>query len=667
MVHLHGYVGSVDERTDPQLVFNWQEYLRTISEAGRGSWQTRFRGEYQTAPFIILGARLSDELDVLEVVRAGNFSAKYGLPSLVVRPDITPFEKQEYERWGLTPVSTSAEDFFRYVVKALAARAPDPGATEYSTRYTDRVFVPLGRAYGTIGHDFYGGHTPEWSDIQAGLDAVPPWLEELVDDLSPPGSYGDVQMLFLIRGDPFTGKSTSLLRLASRLHDMGWSPILLAGRERIDWGETLQYFRSRPSAVLIVDGVVTDANDIAELLRRAKGLGQRLLVFGAERERHTEHIRRVIPAKMVIGLESTLFVEPTNAFWGQIVQRRRVAARLGRLEGVDDRTTQLHFVAHGRELFSALASLEDASGFIDRGLSVYKELPGRNQTAFAVIALLARFGQPAPISAICMAAGLQIQALIGDIQPGGSLAQWVVQDPLESGYVRLRHRYLGDLIVSPHALPHHTVPLRDVASSVCIALADQISPMTIRQKTIPHRIVASLMDLENVQALCGTEDVDDWYVSVESAYGWSARFWEQRALGLSHMLVLDRAYSYAQRAVSLHPDAFTLNTLGTVLMRRAAEVTTALSPNQRKGYWREAVDALAQSRERGEGRFEHPFITFFTYTLRLVGVNSEMDAEFFLLAEQAFRDWRGEAGRLDFFDSPQMRRLVSEYPPEWRT
>jgi hypothetical protein len=190
-----------------------------------------------------------------------------------------------------------------------------------------------------------------------------------------------------------------------------------------------------------------------------------------------------------------------------------------------------------------------------------------------------------------------------------------------------------------------------------------MSPKTIRRKTIPHRIVASLMDLENVQALCGTPDVDDWYAGLEAPYGWSARFWEQRALGLSDSL--DRAFSYAKRAVELHSDAFTTNTLGTVLMRRAVDPGGLAGPQQQR-YWRDALAALVRSREHGDDRFEHPFMTFFTYTLRLLSCAAPLDKEWHLRAEQAFADWRAEAQRLSYFGNASLRRIIDDFPSEWR-
>lgn len=552
------------------------------------------------------------------------------------------------------------------MTEAVQAISPTEVEGEYTTRYTTRALLPLttepfDRPH---GHDFYGGHAPEWADVLDDLDAIPAWLTALVEELGDPSDASSVQLLYLIKGPPFAGKSTALLRLGRELGERGWQPILLIGRERIEYEATLTYFRTRPRAILLIDGVTQDAGDVGELLRRSESAAQRLLVLAADRERHTPHISNVIAPKHLVGVEAMVFVEPTNNFWSDVLKRRGTRARLGRLEGESARNQQLHFVQHGRDLFSALASLEDASGFIDRGLEVYRELPAGMQTAFAAVALLGWFGLPAPVPSVSATSGVTVRALGDAMRPGGALAQWIIPDGFEVGYVRLRHRYLGDLLLTSFAEPHHRTRLSEVAQDLCLSLADQVGPKAIQRKTVPQRIVASLMDLEAVQLLCRSSYVDDWYEALQAEYRWNARYWEQRALGLP--LVPDRAYSYARRAVGIRADAFTLNTLGTVLMRRAVEESGGMGPAHRKAYWREGLEALVRSREVGAGRFEYPFVTFFAYTLRLLAVEHNMDREWYMQAEQGFRDWRAEAARLDFFDSAQIRRLVGDFPGEWR-
>lgn len=138
--------------------------------------------------------------------------------------------------------------------------------------------------------------------------------------------------------------------------------------------------------------------------------------------------------------------------------------------------------------------------------------------------------------------------------------------------------------------------LSNIALSMCLALADRMGVHSIQNKTLEHRIVRSLMDLDTVRLMLPAPEVDDWYAQLESAFDWNARYWEQRALALTDSL--ERAFSYARRAVNRHRDSFSLNTLGTVVMRRAvADDLGSLSTNQRRSYWTEALEALSESRE----------------------------------------------------------------------
>jgi len=338
LVHLHGYVGDIESRADPKLVFDLLDYIGAVRQADRGNWQTRFRGDYQVRPMIILGATLSEELDFLDVVRRGSASASYGAPSVIVRPGISEFDEQEYRRWGLIPVSTTAEEFIRFLIESVRAASPAPVPDVYETLYTERVFLPLTLDTEAFpppaGHDFYGGHSPEWADVIEELDAVPNWLINFVTaEVSSPDEVDTIQRLFLFRGPPFCGKSTALLRLGRELGERGWQPIYVIGHERLEWEATIEYFRTRPRAVILIDGLAQDAGDVAELLRRAKQADLRLLVFAAERERHIPHIRNAVPFKYLVGTETTLFVEPTNALWLEILGKRSDHARLGRLDG----------------------------------------------------------------------------------------------------------------------------------------------------------------------------------------------------------------------------------------------------------------------------------------------------------------------------------------------
>lgn len=94
----------------------------------------------------------------------------------------------------------------------------------------------------------------------------------------------------------------------------------------------------------------------------------------------------------------------------------------------------------------------------------------------------------------------------------------------------------------------------------------------IQARTLPFKLARAFMNSELVEQLVEPNEVDPWYERLREEYDWHARYGEQRALAMHSDY--DRALSYASRGVARHRDAFSLNTLGTVLMRRATDSTT---------------------------------------------------------------------------------------------
>jgi hypothetical protein len=665
IVHLHGYVGELEKRDEPQLVFTLEQYLGVLRTTDLGNWQTRFRGEYPSAPVIVIGARLHEEVDLAGVIQTGNNSADFGYPSLIVRPNLTDFERDEYREWGLLPVSASAEDFLELLRSALKDREEAAKGDAYSTRYTRSTFFELtGRkaAYSRpAGHDFYGGHEPQWLDILENRDAVPKWVKDLSSEIGPPQDYANVPRLYYLHGDPFSGKSVGLLRLARELARLGWRPAYLTGQERLDVEEALRYFADRPNGLLIVDDLRPELSEIANLLSRADQSGQRMVVVGAERRSSLYHTRRVVSAKYLVGVESRLFVEPTSGFWTAILLKRHRAGRLGILESEDRQAWRLHFVRHQFELFSSLASLEDAEGFIDRGLRVIGSIEPSLRVAFAGVGLFAAVGLEAPVSAVAASSGMSVSGFLTACEPNGVLSEWIALDERAPGFVRMRHRYLGELLLRSESRQEHGVDLPSLLQDLLISISDRVGFESIMRKDFYHRAASQLMDLALVRRVLRVDDVDNWYEQLSSQYGWNARFWEQRALGLPDQL--DRAFSYAKRAVSRHEDAFTLNTLGTVLMRRAAHPST--SDASRRRYWSEGNAALVASREDGRGRYELPFLTFFGQTQRVRDAVGTLPTSWEAEVREAVRSWLREAVKGEVTIDHDLRSMIAALPPEW--
>lgn len=615
IVHLHGYVGQIQRRVDPELTFSLQEYLASVRAADTATWHSTFRYIFSTAPLIILGATLSEELDFLEVVRRGNTSEKYGYPSVIVRPEISAFERDEYRRWGLTPVIATADTFIAALHESLGSIEVRPSEL-YGNRYTIRTFVAPSDVVQIPrkDHDFFGGDHPQIDDIRSGYDAVPRWLTSLVDEIGQP--YGDSKStrLYLLHGSAYSGKSTAVIRLAIELESRGWTPYFLAGQERLDPEELLKFFADRPDSVLVLDEVRWEADDLRACFQLFKEKQSRLIVIGSERTSRIELVRKSIGDRYIAGLNSSLFIEPTSELWSAILDVRGRHARLGRLERSSDRARKLHFADHAHDLYSSLAALEDAKGFLSRTTAEIERLGVAEREVLALLGIAAYQGLPLPVglaSAVTSLSHWDVERAIDH----GPLYDWVRRGLPEPGIISLRHRFLGDRIAEGEIDLMIERGIGELVADACVVLAPQVNIDAIRSRTLSFRLTRALMNAELVERLVGRDLVDAWYERLRESYDWHARYWEQRALAMRSDL--ERAQSFASRAVRRHRDAFSLNTLGTILMRRA--IASAESESTTMIYWREATGALRESRQVGRGRFEHPYVTCFVYTHRLLG------------------------------------------------
>ena len=118
IVHLHGIAGRMGEADldDDTLVFSLTEYARTV--ANPESWHRVFFDEFAERPFVVLGAKLTEEFDLVEALSLGTAAeVQTGYPSVVVLPSTTSLQREELEAAGVHVVESEGERFIRALVE----------------------------------------------------------------------------------------------------------------------------------------------------------------------------------------------------------------------------------------------------------------------------------------------------------------------------------------------------------------------------------------------------------------------------------------------------------------------------------------------------------------------------------------------------------------------
>jgi hypothetical protein len=126
---------------------------------------------------------------------------------------------------------------------------------------------------------------------------------------------------------------------------------------------------------------------------------------------------------------------------------------------------------------------------------------------------------------------------------------------------------------------------------------------------------------------------------------------------------LEPAMSYAETAVERNRDSFTLNTLGTILLRTATNPAYSGAAGT-MALFRKGVGNLRESLELGQGQFPHPYTTFFTHTLNYVKMHYN-DKEIDRDIVKEWEWWYKKAQSSPFYSSPQKYEQLDSFNVRW--
>lgn len=652
LIHLHGKASRAHR--DPELVFDMSGYLNAAASQHR--WHRIFGDTYPVEPFLVIGASLDEEVDLQAVLDQGHTGAS-DHPSLIVLKDITPLQAEEYRSYGLVPVEATAGDFFAAVGSLLphylleltaeeALKAADtvPEVMSFLSQWQRLTLdaVPPAR---DRRHDFYAGHEPFWRDVIEDLPSQRDKSDSVASQLTAEVPIGQ-NAIIVLHGEAFTGKSTFTLTVAKALLERGFMPFMHTGERAPDLRAVIYWCQRNPRTVLLLDDAADFARDVEAMAGRASEAAVTLRVLAADRTNRARHVQDVLlgtPHETV-----TLSRSLSNGEIRRLVGKLDDKRRLGQLTGTSRDAQVKYFYEHSRELFSGMAALERGRGFVARIRDEYEAVTSSDaRLLLGAVAIVSSLGYGLPLTITKHAVGLtgrEVEALVSE----GELADLLY---VRRASVSPRHRIYGEIVME-HCLEVEERFSR--ARDLALALAPHVSPAAITASTVHYRIARSLMTVDTLLRLLNRDKdaVLDWYEALQDAYDWNARYWEQRALAALEVGSYEPAYSWALEAVVRRRDSFTLNTVGTILMRRAvSEATASTWPTESV---ERALDALTEARDLEAAESEYPFITLFTYLVRLVQTVTERDDAL----DQQLRDvWNGWYIRMLGLDAATQARL----------
>jgi len=667
IVHLHGFADGTDN-----LIFSIAEYIKAITI--RKTWHPVFGDEYQGEPFIIIGARIRDEIDFAESIRLGNKSREQlGRPSIIVLKRITGLERSEFKKYGLVPVESDAKAFIEKLIPEVVdletklAKTVVPGS--YPTLpFEARIFLEQFRSLRTnkeeqiipFGHDFYAGYEPSWADILNDYDVRFESIENIYQELVPIINDDTNQRIYYYSGDPGSGKSAILLRIARDLIALGKDVFLFRGEERLNIDSIVWWLKHSSNTILLFDNIADFLAEVGELCNVCREEKVKLLIVATERVKREGVIIDELEYNYLQKYKKTHLGRLSDSDIHKLIEKLKTEGRLGKITRKFIGEQRDYFrKTSKRQLFPAMADLEGGLGFVRRVAKEYREDIKSQELkhAYALVCIAHDLGYALPIGIVSSAVGISANKLIDEVSSGGQLFRIVI--PAKKG-LKARHRVIASNIVER---VFGNKERFELIKTLAIRLSPHISISAIQQKTLYYRIIKELMDERIILDRLNYELAQKFYAELRPYYDWDARYWEQRALAESRMGHLQPAMSYAETAVDRNRDTFTLNTLGTILLRTASSPEYSGAAGTRDLYWK-GVDSLHESLDVGHGSFPHPYTTFFTHTLSYVQLhfkNQEIDRD--IIKEWEWWYKRAQDSRL--YSSPEKYEQLSGYNISW--
>jgi hypothetical protein len=194
--------------------------------------------------------------------------------------------------------------------------------------------------------------------------------------------------------------------------------------------------------------------------------------------------------------------------------------------------------------------------------------------------------------------------------PLASLVNWFDRE-----YLRPRHRVIAERTVARCISREE---LEDVSRRLAIALAPYVSPFSFKRRTSEARLARELMDADGpILGRIGPH-ADKWFESIRELWGWTSRYWEQRALVALRTNHYGRARDFAQQAVGIERHRFPLATAGLTHVV-SSQRDRGLGWQEREQLFRDGVRMLQDAvREDTNGPLTvHPYDILLTHVPRI--------------------------------------------------
>lgn len=652
IVHLHGSARTPSKG----VVFTIDEYNEYILRPR--SWPIRFQEVLSDNPFVILGAALHHEVDLISSLRTRSAGRSRIEPTIAVMPNPSAMDIEDFAQWNIKIFDGTAEQFLVRMRDSLVEarvrlvptgpnRAPSPTLVSFLERWR-----PIARTPRSPWHDYLGGEEPQYADaasdsiVERSMQAA---IIRAVEQGEP----------VLIYGPPFSGKSSVALSSLRQLENQDWRVFSFDGDSEFDHLAVIAKLRENPESILYIDFASEFTSSIQRLLQHAETVGIPVRLVAVARSGPIEQLRAT-RRFTEFEIPETLTEKELILLWTKLKQSNRLVRPWSAMKGMPTFNELKN--AGVTSMSRAISVLVLGEAFESRVQRDYRSIADPSVRSVAILAALgSRVSGGITLGVVAVALGISAR-LIEDKLATDNMGASIVR--LDNGRLRLRHRFFSEYLTDSVVLQKE---MKDVVTGLCFALAPQLSLDAIKHRTWAHRMSRHVLDHDQLSNLIGRSELDNFYTTIEGAFSWNARFWEQRALAADkdHASVIAR--QYANRALETYRDSYTLNTVATILLRQI-KYRDNLSPADQgrvhEGFW-DAVVYLREARNTAKATSEHPFVNFFTNVIRYGRWQIRTSGELSFAVRKEWNEWYRLAQESSAYVTPERLAGLQQYQHEW--
>ena len=628
IVHLHGFVREPEKK----YVFSTSEYGRVTR--GQNPWMHVLSELLSSEPFIIAGTSLNEsDLEYYLSGRTESSPRKNRGPSILVEPSPDTVTEHDCARHGLILVKATLAEFLSWLDEKIGKA---PTVAELSIPSKENIFYPkppnlkqiaffsafeLVRPITTSTSvsqlsPFFYGRAPTWSDLAISVD-IPTDDELRLSSKSRTflESNSMQKSLFCVQGEPGSGKTTMIRRVAYDLAREGRIVFSLIGRAAIDMEIIVVCLSvvTKPYALLI-DNAADHAQFINSILNHPQ-LSTPFLIIAAERSYRLEHIERLLG-------DFNLEYFPINR-WSknslfQLIEKYRKNGFLASEEAIRKPEKFILKLNNDPIAIAVCRIINDFQPLESIIKSIWNHASENLRQNYTVVAL----------AYYCYSYGVKY-AVLEESQKSLEIGeQFSYSNPLPLAFSPVDDDYVIPLntIISDRMLNLLSREKPTTLLNLFINLGNALAPFVNRKAIIdktPEAILAGrLFNADKVVRLFLRDKSEQFYEETKLKWEWNSRYWEQRAL-LIQTSDIDTAIRYARHAKGIEEHPFTLTTLASLLLKKL-DIETSL----RDSLFEEAFELLVTNFKRQDDdnwrANPHPYVTLFRGVCRFIELDGTL-------------------------------------------